>query len=199
MSRTKDSWAWYIIRGSGLTAAVLLVLLMISGIGMVTGLTYKVLSPLKAWVVHKALGIALGVAVLLHVFTLLFDHYVSFSIWQILVPFLSTYSNHTTIFGLTFAAVGVALGVLSLYGLAVVILSSLGWIETRQSWWKFLHYLSYFVFAFVFIHALQTGTDLKAGFLRAIWLIFTLIIVVMIISRLMRSGTLKEDPTDDNS
>jgi len=45
----------------------LLILLMLSGIGQVTGLTYKIVEPVKAWVIHKALALALCGAIVVHV------------------------------------------------------------------------------------------------------------------------------------
>ncbi|MEP7204901.1 MAG: hypothetical protein ABI716_01770, partial [Candidatus Saccharibacteria bacterium] len=53
--RARSSWPRYLTRDSGLIAADLLVLLMLSGIGLVTGLTFKMVEPLKAWAVHRAL------------------------------------------------------------------------------------------------------------------------------------------------
>ena len=34
--RTSASWSWYIVRGSGIIAAAALIILMLSGIGLVT-------------------------------------------------------------------------------------------------------------------------------------------------------------------
>ena len=57
--RISNSWPWYISRGSGLLASLFVVLLIFSGIGLVTGQTYKYIEPLKAWEVHRTLGIIL--------------------------------------------------------------------------------------------------------------------------------------------
>ena len=199
--RLSSSWPWYVVRGAGFTAAALLILLMISGIGMVTGLTYKFLEPIKAWAVHKALGIALLVAIAVHIGFLLIDHFVPFSIWQLFIPFLSRYTNGTKLLGLPLGVLGVTLGILAMYGVIIVVLSSLGWIDTKKKAWRWLHYLSYIVMFFVFLHALYNGTDLKYGTFRTIWVLIGLVLVVATVSRLLRSGTLKprnNDPDDDD-
>jgi len=59
VKRATLSWEWYVVRASGFLAAGLVFLLMLSGIGQVTGYTYKFLEPLKAWALHKAMGLAL--------------------------------------------------------------------------------------------------------------------------------------------
>jgi sulfoxide reductase heme-binding subunit YedZ len=190
-SRVSTSWPWYVIRAAGFTAAGLLFALMISGIGQVTGLTYKFLEPVKAWAVHKALAFALCGAIAIHGIFLLFDHFVSFSVVQILVPFASHYTNGTSLFGVALASIGVALGILAMYGVAVIVASSLGWIDTKQGTWRKLHYLSYFVVLAVFVHALGVGSDLKYGLFREAWMAVAALLVVAIASRLWRAGTLR--------
>src|SRR6185369_1770871 len=112
-TRAAASWQWYVIRAAGFTAAGLLFALMVSGIGQVTGLTYRFLEPIKAWALHKALAIALCGAIAVHALFLLFDHFVRFSPAQVLVPFVSHYSNHTTLLGLGLGGIAVALGILA--------------------------------------------------------------------------------------
>ncbi|HSX15301.1 MAG TPA: hypothetical protein VLF40_00775 [Candidatus Saccharimonadales bacterium] len=192
-ARAAASWQWYVIRASGFTAAGLLFALMVSGIGQVTGLMYRFLEPIKAWALHKALAIALCGAIAVHALLLLFDHFVRFSPVQVLVPFVSRYSNHTALFGFGLGGIAVALGILAAYGVAIVVLSSLGWIETKKGAWRLLHYTSYFVMVAVFVHALGVGSDLKYGTFRIIWIAIGAVLLLAIISRLWRAGTLRKD------
>ena len=189
--RVGASWPWYVIRGAGFTAAGLLVLLMLSGIGQVTGLIYRFIEPLKVWALHKALAIALCVSIAIHIGFLLIDHYVKFSLTQLFVPFLSHYNNKTQFLGLPLGTIAIALGVLAMYGVAIIVLSSLGWIDTKKGAWRKLHYLSYVVAIFVFIHALYAGSDLEYGTFRAAWLLLGVVVFVGILARIYRAGTLK--------
>ena len=194
--RVETSWEWYVIRAAGFVAVGLLVLLMISGIGQVTGFTYRFLEPVKAWMIHKALALALCASIVVHVLFLLLDHFVPFSLPQVLLPFLSHYNNGTSILGLP-AGWAVTFGIVAMYGVVVLVLSSLGWIDTKRGIWRKLHYLSYLVILFVFIHALGAGSDLRYGTFRSVFLFLGFIVVLAVIGRLWRAGTLRKAPKQD--
>lgn len=187
-TRTKSSWPWYVTRGSGAMAAVFLVILMLSGIGLVTGYTFRFLEPLTAWASHRALGLAFAVSVLIHMFSLLFDHFAPFNIWQILVPWLSDYKP-LNLFGFHLGSLYVALGVLSFYMVILITITSLLWVEKKPYLWKIVHLLSYAVLLFVFIHALYLGTDLTDGVLRWLWILAGAGLVYAVIHRLRRAKT----------
>ena len=187
--RTSSSWSWYLTRASGLIAAIALVILMLSGIGQLTGYSFRFLEPLTAWASHRALGITFGVAVLIHMFTLLFDHFVPFTLLTIFIPWLSTYKP-LTIAGIQFGSLYVALGVLAFYATIMVILTSLFWIDKKPYIWKITHLTSYFIIAAVFVHALYIGTDLASGWLRWLWIGLALLITGAIIHRLRRVKTI---------
>ena len=192
LDRVGTSWTWYVIRGAGFAASGLMVLLMLSGIGQVTGWTYRIMEPIKAWAVHKALALAMGVAILTHIIFLLIDRYVTFTIPQLLVPFLSNYSNGTSLFGLAIGGLAMSFGIFALYAVTIIILSSLGLIDSRKRIWRWLHYLSYVAFILVFIHALLAGSDLKYGTFRFAWLGVLGIVLLAMIGRAMRAGTLRK-------
>lgn len=190
--RVGTSWPWYIIRGAGFVAAGLLILLMLSGIGQVTGIIYRYVEPIKAWAIHKALAYALCASIIIHIGFLLIDKYVSFSLLQLFIPLASRYNNGTKLYGISLGAIAVTLGILAMYGVAIIVASSLGWIDTKKKAWRRLHYLSYVVALFVFLHAVSTGSDLKYGTFRAAWIAASFVVVLAIIARLWRAGTVKK-------
>lgn len=186
-TRFKSSWTWYVTRASGLAAALLLALLMVSGIGQVTGFTYRYFEPLTAWAVHRAMGIALLWSVGLHMTVLLMDKFVPFKLADLFVPFLSTnkaYANQGQ------WKLGVGLGVLSMYATVIVVASSLLWINKRVHSWRLVHYVSYALMAAVFVHALFIGTDIKRGVVRFAWIIAGVLIVGAVFARLLRARTI---------
>lgn len=186
--KARTSWPWYVTRASGLVAAGSLVILMLSGIGLVGGYTFKFLEPITAWASHRALGITFGISVLAHVFVLLFDHFAPFNIWHLLIPWLSDFKP-VTLFGIHFGSLYLALGILSLYGVVAIVLTSLVWIEKKPYVWKLTHLISYLVMFFVYIHALYLGTDLASGILRWIWIILGIFVGLMVLHRLWRAKT----------
>lgn len=186
-AQVRQSWPWYLTRASGLIAGVCLIIMTLSGVGLVTGHTFRFLEPLTAWATHRALGITLAVAVIVHIVTLLFDHFVPFSIPEILVPWLSQYEP-VELFGVNFGSLWVALGVLALYLIILIVLTSLFWIDKKQKTWKISHLLSYLALAFVFFHALFLGTDTGSGWLRWVWIAAGIGIVIASLARLKRVG-----------
>ena len=195
--RVATSWPWYIIRAAGFIAAGLLVLLMLSGIGQVTGIIYRWIEPIKVWAIHKAIALALIVAIIIHISFLLIDHFVPFSIVQILVPFASHYTNGTKLLGIPLGGIAVTLGILSMYFVFILVLTSLGWIDTHKSAWRKLHYLSYVVAGFILMHALYAGSDLKYGIFREAWIALGGIVLIAVIARLWRAGTVPKDNNNE--
>jgi predicted ferric reductase len=172
-----SSWPWYLVRACGLVSAVLLVFLIISGIGLITGFTFRFWAPIKAWAVHKAIGITLVFALFGHIFFLLLDKYQKYTLKMILIPSSSSF--------------WLALGILAMYFLGIVIVSSLTLINSKKKMWKVIHFLNYVTVAFIFFHALNMGTDLRSGLLRAVWILVGLITLVAMIIRFLRSRMIK--------
>lgn len=190
-NRVETSWEWYVIRASGFVATTLLILLMISGIGHVTGFTYRFFAPVKAWAIHKAMALALALSIVVHVIFVLFDSFVKFTLPQVLIPFMSQYNNGTKFLGLALGSLAVTFGILAMYGIVVIILSSLGWIDTKPKAWRNIHYVSYLVVVLVFLHGLFIGSDLKYGSFREMWVATGILLIIGVVSRLFRAGSLK--------
>ncbi len=188
--RVSTSWPWYVVRGAGFVAAGLLILLMLSGIGQVTGLTYRFFEPIKAWAIHKALAYGLLFSILVHVSFLLIDKYIPFSLTQVLVPFASTYNNKSTVFGLHLGVLGVAAGIIAAYFIVMIVASSLKWIDTKKRVWRNLHFFSYAGALLVLIHAALVGSDLRYGAFRNLWFLIGGLVGLAVLSRVWRARTL---------
>jgi predicted ferric reductase len=130
-------------------AAISLILLMLSGIGQITGQTYRFLEPLTAWASHRALGILFMVSVLLHMFVFLFDKFIAFSFLDILLPWFSDFKP-VTAFGINLGSFYLALGILAFYLSLLIVATSLLYINKKPKSWKLVHLLSYAVMLFVF-------------------------------------------------
>jgi DMSO/TMAO reductase YedYZ heme-binding membrane subunit len=131
----------------------------------------------------------LCVAIAIHIGFLLIDHYLPFTLAQILVPLVSHYSNHTELFGLPLGGIAVTMGILAMYGVVILVATSLGWIDSHARTWRVLHYLSYVVVLLVFFHVAYSGTDVKYGLFRNAWIGLGLVVVAAIAVRLWRAGT----------
>lgn len=189
-ARAKISWPWYITRAAGFVAAFSLVLLIFSGIGFMTGATFRFLEPLTAWATHKAIAYVFAVSVMIHVGALLFDKYVPFTIAQALVPFISHY-REVTIAGHHLGSLYVALGIFALYFVLAIILTSILWMDKKPRTWKLFHFLGYLTMIFVFFHALYLGTDLMHGIFRILWIILGIGIAIAIVYRVRRRAKIE--------
>lgn len=189
LNRLKKSWSWYVSRASGILAAILLALLVLSGVGLLTGQTYRILEPLPAWAAHRAVGLAFGAMTLIHISVLLFDKFIGFDLADLLIPFASDYKP-LMIGGLELGSMYLALGILAFYAIIIIIASSLYWINSQPKRWQLLHYLSYAVLAMVFIHGLFLGTDLQGGLARVLWVAGGLALLAAIGLRLQRANTI---------
>lgn len=119
-------------------------------------LSTKVLGPKPRpnWMldVHRFLG---GLAVTftaIHVAGLVMDTYVHFGPTEVLVPFTGTYRP-----------AAVAWGIIGLYLLAAVELTSLLRKRLPRRLWRLAHLLSFPVFALSTIHGVFSGTDAGTG------------------------------------
>ncbi len=153
-----DSLPWYIARASAITAYLLMFVIILWGAGMTMGFIYIITNPVEAWVIHKYLGIAFGVSILVHVFTLLLDRFINFKILDVLIPF---YSSYKTLY--------LSLGIIGFYLLLAVILSSLLVRLKSPKFWRALHYAVYVLFVFSLIHGIYLGTDTKTSAMQAIY------------------------------
>lgn len=189
VEKIQTSWPWYLTRASGLIAGLVFFILMLSGVGFITGHSFKFLEPITAWATHRVLGIMLGVALFFHIFALYFDHFVPFDMKSLFVPFVSTYKP-VEIFGMNFGSLYVALGVLAFYVIIAIILTSLFWINKKPKTWKIIHLLSYITIVLIFVHALYLGTDLAHGVLRYIWIGLMIVLGWAGLVRLRRVKTL---------
>lgn len=160
---------WYITRASAITAYLLMFVIIVIGTGMTTGFIYNLINPVEAWSIHKSLSLSLGVTVLLHISSLLFDKYINFRLIDILVPFASKVMP-----------LYVALGVFAFYLLLIIIFTSL-LIRLRVPYlWRKLHYLVYLLFALSTLHGLLTGSDSKTLTMKIIYLTAGAIFVLII-------------------
>jgi DMSO/TMAO reductase YedYZ heme-binding membrane subunit len=139
---------WYLARATGYVAWALLTTSVISGLLLSTRLTKGRPSP--AWILdlHRFLA---GTAVSftgLHIVGLVADSYVHFGAADLLLPFASGWRPGA-----------VALGVVAMYLLAAVEISSLLMRRLPRRLWRGIHLLSYVAFWLATFHLVTAGTD----------------------------------------
>lgn len=172
-----DYTFWYLARAAGLTAYVLLWLNVMLGLAVRTSFLEPLLARWRTFDLHQFTALlALGF-IGLHVGALLGDHYIGFSVAQLLVPFQATYRPLWT-----------GIGVLATY-LVVAITGSFyvrRWIGQRA--WRLLHYTSFGAFWLAWLHGVGAGTDSGMLWSALLYWLTGVIAVGMLIWRITTPG-----------
>ena len=139
---------WYLARGAGLTSWALAAVTLVWGLLLSTRSFIK--RPRPAWILdlHRTLGGLTVAFVGVHMVGLFADGYVHFGPAQLLIPLASTWRPGA-----------VAWGIVALYLLIAIEVTSLWRRHLPASWWRRLHVVSIAVFPLGTIHALTAGTD----------------------------------------
>lgn len=165
---------WYIARAAGLVAWALTTAAVIWGLALSTRIAGR--RPPPAWLadLHRFLG---GLAVTftaVHVVALLADDWVQFDVVDVLVPFAAQWRPSA-----------VAWGVVALYLLAAVELTSLLRRRVPTRWWRAIHLASLPLFAAGTVHLLAAGTDAAAPWVRAAVLLAVTTVVYLTAARVL--------------
>jgi DMSO/TMAO reductase YedYZ heme-binding membrane subunit len=175
MAMSSQLW-WYTARSGGIVAWALLAASVLWGLALSTKVFGK--RPRPNWLLdlHRFLGGLAVVFTAIHVLSIMIDTYVDFGPVEILVPFTGTWHP-----------VAVAWGVISLYLLLAVEITSLLRKRLSRRAWRATHYLSFVLFALATIHALSAGTDRNTVLLRYGVLLTTAAVVVLTAFRATRA------------
>src|SRR4029079_2298164 len=101
--------------------------------------------------VHRFLGALSVVFVIVHVLAIVADGYTSFGVVDVLVPFASAWKP-----------IPVALGIVAMYVLVTVEVTSLLQRHLPRTAWRQIHLASYGLFGFATLHALPARTDRRS-------------------------------------
>jgi predicted ferric reductase len=145
---------WYTARASGLVAWALVTLSVLWGLSFAGRLASR---PRPAWMLdlHRFLG-GLSVAfVAVHVLGLSLDGYVHFGPAQLFVPFASSWRP-----------VAVAWGIVGMYLLLAIEVTSLLMRHLPRRVWRGIHLTSFVLFVVATAHGLLSGTDVRNGVVR---------------------------------
>ena len=148
---------WYLSRASGTVAWVLVLITCAWGILLATRLFRGWDRP--AWLLdlHRWLGSLLLASTALHIFSLIGDNYTHFTLKSLFVPFASEWHPRA-----------VALGVLSVYMITAVQVTSWAMKKLPKKTWRAIHMFSYVAFIMVTWHAITAGTDASSRWYGAL-------------------------------
>ncbi len=169
---TISSLPWYVARASGIASYILMFLVVILGNGMTTGYVYRYINPVKSWLSHKYLSLALTLSVVTHILALFLDKFINFTWQDILIPFASNYKPLL-----------VSLGIFSFYILLIIIIFSLWFRLHYKRAWRSIHYFTYALFTLSLIHGLFIGTDASTLWMKSIYWFTGAVFLYLLINR----------------
>ena len=145
------TFPWYVARAAGLVSWALLAAATLWGLALSTRALGD--RPRANWLLdlHRWLGGTALAFTGVHVVALLADQYVHFGLVEILVPFTSSWHP-----------VAIAWGVVALYLLLAVELTSLARHRLSKRAWRRVHTASFALFVVATIHGLTAGTDTRS-------------------------------------
>jgi predicted ferric reductase len=148
---------WHLTRAAGLVAYGLLFTAVMTGILQSMRILPLPLRPALAAIHNAASWFGLMFA-LLHGCVLLFDDYVTYTAWEIAVPFLSDHES-----------VKEAAGILSFYLFFLLILSSDLQKKIGRRAWRLIHYGAFLAYALALTHGVILGTDTNALWMQIVY------------------------------
>jgi predicted ferric reductase len=144
-----DQAFWLTSRAAALTAFFVIGAALITGQALRTSLADGVVRNRDLAELHRFLTVCWLPLLALHIGAAVLDSVSRLSWLDVIVPFRSTY-----------AALPIGLGTLSFDLLAVIIVTSYLRKQIEPRTWRWLHRLTYLVFAIFFLHAILAGSDL---------------------------------------
>lgn len=177
---------WYVTRASGLTGYFLLWLSMIWGFAIPSRIIQPILESTFTYDFHEHLSLVGLGFVVLHVTVLLFDRYLPFNIFQILIPFIDTYRP-----------LWVGLGIISFYILLLVTFTFYLRQRIGKRAFRSIHLLSLLGYLGTTLHGLFAGTDSALSVTRFLYVGTFLGVIFMtaywLVMRKFGTDTRKDD------
>lgn len=142
--------SWYVARAAGLTAWSLASASVIWGLLMSSKASARGRRPRPAWMLdlHRYLGGLATIFAVVHVVAILADPWLKLSVLAAFVPFASAWRP-----------AAVAWGVVGLYLLLAVELTSLARSRLPRKMWRAVHFASFPLFLTATVHAFTAGSD----------------------------------------
>jgi len=150
---------WFLARTSAFAAFGLLWLSMVFGLLLTNKLAQLWPGGPIAINLHQytsLLGLGFG---LFHALILLGDHYIGYTLPQLLIPFA----------GQSYEPMSVGMGQIAFYGMALVTFSYYIRRLISKRGWRLLHFASFGVMALALIHGITSGTDSGTPWAQALY------------------------------
>ena len=174
---------WNTTRAAGLTSYLLLFISIVTGISQ----SFKSIHPKRRKtlnLIHEStgwFGILFG---LIHGLVLMFDQDVTLSLGEILIPFTAKTDTFS-----------IGIGILSLYIMLILILSSDYMKKIGVKLWRKIHFLSFPAYLLGLIHGVWLGPDTQKGLISLLYYGTAIVVGGLVLWRIVRPKNSPKLPT----
>jgi methionine sulfoxide reductase heme-binding subunit len=173
MAATTGSGAyWYLTRGTGTVALILLTLSVALGVANVRRIRTERMPRFVLDAVHRNTSLLATAFLLLHIVTSLLDGYAPIRIVDVVVPFASSYRP-----------VWLGLGAVAFDLMVAIVITSLMRRRFGYRAWRLTHWAAYASWPFALLHGLGTGSDTRVGWMLVIVGACVIVMIVAVVSR----------------
>ncbi len=169
---TGPSAMWYLTRGTGVVALVLLTLSVALGVANVRRLHTAEMPRFVLGAIHRNASLLAVVFLLVHIATALLDGFAPIRLLDVIVPFRSAYRP----LWLGFGAVAFDL-------LIAVAITSLLRRRIGYRAWRATHWAAYACWPVALLHGLGTGSDARTTWMQVITGVCVIVVVVAVVAR----------------
>jgi sulfoxide reductase heme-binding subunit YedZ len=170
---TSGTTFWYLSRGTGAVALLLLTLAVVLGVLGVARFRSDRVPRFLVQGLHRNLTLLAVSFVVVHVVTTVADGYAPIGIASLVVPFSSPYRP-----------LWLGLGAIAFDLLLAVVATSLLRLWIGRRLWRAVHWLAYACWPIALFHSLGTGTDARHGWLQLLAVLCTAAVAAAIAWRL---------------
>ena len=161
---------WYITRASGLVAYVLIWFSMVWGLGVASKIFDVLLHGTFTYDFHQYISLLAIGFTLLHMGVLLFDGYMPYSVWQILIPFISPYRP-----------MWIGIGVIGFYLMLLVTVTFYVRTKIGMKAFRTIHVFSLVSYFAITLHSFMSGSDSSLPSVMVLYVVTFLITMFLII------------------
>ncbi len=164
---------WYLTRGTGAVALVLLTVSVVIGIAGSLRVTIYNWPRFAIDAVHRDVSLLAIALLAVHIVTSVLDRFAPISLTAAVIPFISSYRPFW-----------LGLGALAFDLLLVIAITSLVRRRLGYQRWRAIHWLAYASWPIAVLHGLGTGTDTKVWWMLAVTAACVAAVVIAVCARI---------------
>ena len=164
---TDPQLSWFVARATGFISLALITLSMVLGIGSSTRMSSAGWPRFVTQALHRNVSLFVLVLLAIHVAAVILDDYVTITIADSVIPFVSSYRP-----------IWMGLGVLSSHLLIALVVTSELRHRLGYGTWRAVHWTAYLCWPLAIVHSLGTGSDTRKAW--AVWVVIVCVALVLL-------------------